>query len=243
MLALSPAEDATPIAPAPPPVVSENLLLDRLDAGDRGALLRAMRTVELVKGHVLIDAGETVSQVYFPRRGAISLVLMLSEGAQVETMMVGREGVSCPDAHLGTRRSPVRAVVQLPGEAWRLEAVRLRELAAASPRLRAVLDVNAQRASDNLAQNTACNAAHRLEKRLAKWLLRSLDRADSAVLPLTQEFLAQMLGVQRTTVTEVARVLSRGGAIEYRRGRIVVADRVALERLSCECYAAGERRC
>lgn len=222
--------------------VSENLLLKRLDPADREALLRVMRPAELAQGRVLAEAGDEVTQVYFPRSGAVSLVLMLSDGGQVETMMVGREGVTCATSHLAPRRALARAIVQLPGEAWRIEAARLRELAAGLPRLREALDRYAAQTLEVLELNTACNAAHRLEKRLAKWLLRSHDRSDDDMLPLTQEFLSQMVGAQRTTVTEVAKGLSASGAIDYSRGKITVRNRGLLERLACECYAAGAQR-
>jgi CRP-like cAMP-binding protein len=203
-----------------------------------------LRPTTLTQGRVLFEPGEEITHLHFPRSGAVSLVLVMGDGNLVETLMVGREGVTDAGSYAGPRRATSRAIAQLPGEALRIEAGRLREFAAERPGVRLVLERYAAGLIGELEQTAACNAIHRLEQRLARWLLRSHDRADADVLPLTQEYLSEMLGAQRTTVTQVAGVLQRAGAIDYRRGRITVLDRATLERLSCECYsaAAGSER-
>jgi CRP-like cAMP-binding protein len=172
----------------------------------------------------------------------VSLVVVMTDGSAVEALMVGREGCTDCLAHTAPRRATARGVVQIPGEALRVDTARLRELVQARPGLHDVLELNAARMLTDAQQNAACNALHRLEPRLAKWLLNSHDRAGTDTLPLTQEFLGDMLGAQRTTVTAVASALQRSGSISYKRGRIQVLDRPALERASCECYAAAQKR-
>lgn len=219
-------------------VLIENQLLAALSPADLGALEPFLRPVTLEHGKVLFEPGQEITQLHFLNSGAVSLVMILSDGTPVETAMVGREGVTDASSYAGVRRALSRAMVQLPGEALRIEAARLREVAAARPGVRSVMERYAASLIGELEQTVACNAIHRLEQRLAKWLLRSDDRSDGNVLPLTQEFLSEMLGAQRTTVTQIASLLQRAGAIEYRRGKITILDRAALERMSCECYAA-----
>ena len=228
----------TLLARSEPLAAPGNQLLAALSADDRAELEPHLRAVTLPQGQVLFEPGDEVTHVWFPDSGAVSLVMALRDGALVEAFMAGREGMTDPIVHAGPRRATARGIVQLPGEGQRIDAARLREACEARPGVRAVLDRYALRLLGELEQAVACNAAHRLEPRLAKWLLRSHDRSDSDVLPLTQEFLAEMLGAQRTTVTEVAKTLQIAGAVDYRRGRITVRDRGLLERLSCECYAA-----
>jgi CRP-like cAMP-binding protein len=217
----------------------ENLILQGLEAGDRQALLRVMRPASLTAGEVLFEPDDEIVQVYFPRSGAVSLMLFMEEGASVETRMVGREGVTCPVSFMRSSRSVVRAVVQFSGDAWRIKAAQLRALTAERPGLRAAMESYSDHVLRELAQAAGCNAAHRLEPRLARWLLSALDRVGGSELPLTQEDLGRRLSAQRTTVTMVAKRLQARGVIEYRRGRLRVLDRRVLEALSCECYAAG----
>jgi CRP-like cAMP-binding protein len=229
---------------SPPQTSSEtdNHLLARMDPADRAALEARGKTVRLTAGQVLHEPEDEVLYAHFPRSGAVSIVTTFTDGSGVEGMMVGREGVLDVMSYAAPVRAAARAVVQLPGEALRLEASTFREIVRANPDIRIVMEMNATRSLAEVQQSAACNASHRLERRLAKWLLKSHDRYDADVLPLTQEFLGDMLGAQRTTVTAVASSLQRMGAISYRRGRITVLDRPGLERASCECYAASLRR-
>lgn len=236
------------LAKAPPQPIAadlpltDNHLLARMDAEDRAALEMRGRVVRLAGGQVLHEPEDEVLYVHFPRSGAVSLVTTFSDGTGVEGMMIGREGVLDVMSYAGPVRATARAVVQLPGEALRLEASAFREIVRANPGIRAVLEMNAARSLAEVQQSAACNASHRLEPRLAKWLLKAHDRFGDDALPLTQEFIGEMLGAQRTTVTAVASGLQRLGAISYRRGRILILDRAMLERASCECYAASIRR-
>jgi CRP-like cAMP-binding protein len=228
--------------PADESRLSENALLARLPGEDRDAVERAGKLVPLNQGQVLFEPADEIAAVYFPFSGAVSLVVVMGDGSAVEALMVGREGATDTLSYAVPHRAAARAVVQLPGEAFRVDAARLRELARNRPAVRGVMELHAGRVTVELQQTAACNAVHRLEPRLAKWLLNSHDRARADVLPLTQEFLGEMLGAQRTTVTAVASALQKVGAIGYKRGRITVLNRSALERASCECYAAAQKR-
>ena len=228
--------------PATESTLGENALLARLLSDDRDAVERAGKVVRLAQGQILFEPDDEISAVYFPFSGAISMVVVMGDGSAVEALMVGREGATDTLSYAVPHRAAARAVVQLPGEALRVDAARLRELVRNRPAIRAVMELHAGRAAVELQQTAACNAVHRLEPRLAKWLLNSHDRAGTEVLPLTQEFLGEMLGAQRTTVTAVASALQKAGAIGYKRGRISVLSRPALERASCECYAASQKR-
>lgn len=219
-----------------------NWLLARMEVEDREALERAGKPVKLAHGQILFEPDDEIHHVWFVHAGAVSLVTVMTDGTAVESLMVGREGATEIMGGPTANRATTRAVVQIPGEALRVESARLRELIAARPGLRTVMELHQARVTTELQQGAACNAVHRLEPRLARWLLNSHDRAGTDVLPLTQEFLGDMLGAQRTTVTAVASALQKLGAISYKRGRITVLDRKALERASCECYAATQRR-
>jgi CRP-like cAMP-binding protein len=219
-----------------------NWLLARMEPEDREALERAGKPVKLAQGNILFEPEDEVHHVWFVHSGAISMVTVMADGSAVESLMIGREGVTETAPGAGRKRATVRAVVQLPGEALRVDAARFHELVSERAGVRAVMDLHHGRAMTELQQHAACNAVHRLEPRLAKWLLNSHDRAGTEILPLTQEFLGDMLGAQRTTVTAVASALQKTGAISYKRGRITVLDRPVLERASCECYAAAQRR-
>ena len=186
---------------------------------------------------MLQDVGEEIEHVYFLHTGMVSLVAVMQSGATVETASIGGAGVVGASAGLGARRSFARAIVQLPGSATWLSAAQFR---AAVNECQAIRDLVVRYNDLLLAQvqqSVACNALHALEARLCRWLLQSHDCIDGAGIPLTQETLAQMLGVRRTTVTMAARLLQSASLIRYRRGLIQIVDRRALEHISCECYA------
>ena len=222
---------------------ANNKLLAGLGAPEREALAPHLREREYSLGEVLYEHGDIVTDVHFLTAGIVSVLAVLRDGGAVETCAVGSEGM-IGDGAAVTRQSHFgRALVQMQGSSARIEVGRLRDLMEQHP---AVRDLMVRYTHSMLAesqQNSACNAVHRLEGRLAKWLLRCHDRADGDTLPMTQEFLSYMLGAQRTTVTEVARRLQFAGLIRYSRGRIEILDRPGLERASCECYAViSERR-
>jgi len=171
----------------------------------------------------------------------ISLLAILETGEAIEIAAIGREGALGTRFGAGPQLSFARAVVQLAGTALRIDISQFNQAATRSSAIAAL----AMSANDvllaNLQQSAACNAMHGLEARLARWLLHARDRHDSDTLPLTQEFLSEMLGVRRTTVTLAARMLQNAGVIRYRRGHIKILDREGLEAVSCECYGAVRR--
>lgn len=218
-----------------------NYLIDRLSPEERDALLAASTPFEFELGHIFTEAGDTVSHVHFVQSGIISAVAGMEDGRTVETFMVGREGVTAPAAVGVTGRTYSRLVGQAAGETRRIETARLRQLCEERPGIRAVVALYAARLQGELEQSGACNALHRADQRFAKWLLRCHDRIDGDTLLLTQEYLASLLGSQRTTVNEAAQGLQKAGAISYSRGKLTITDRGALERAACECYAHGQR--
>ena len=190
----------------------------------------------LAQGEVVYEAGAEVDHVYFPHGGMFSLLAVMRDGKAIETATVGREGVVGAMAGLGLYKSLVRAIVQLPVSASKIAAAPFRRVVASSDPLR---DLCVRYNEVMLAQarvTAACNALHRIDARFCRWLLQSADRAASDTLALTQELLAEMLGVRRTSVTEVARRMQKKGIITYTRGVIRILDRAGLKRLSCECY-------
>jgi len=219
----------------------ENHFLDSLEPPDLRALRPHLETVDLVRNQVLDEAGEKIDQVVLPVDAILSVVTVMRDGSQVESRTIGRESGYGLLHVLGSPYSFERMLVQVGGSAWRAPLPVLREAALASPSLARAIVQHAQATIVQTAQNTACNILHPAEQRLCRWLLLTHDRLRSNVLPLTQEHLSIMLGVQRTTVTAVASQLQERGAISYVRGKITILDRTALERRACECYEAVRR--
>ncbi|WP_420471136.1 Crp/Fnr family transcriptional regulator [Brevundimonas sp. FT23042] len=213
-----------------------NLLLDQLSAADREALLATAIRVPLILGDDLIQPGQMIHAVHFPLSGIISTVNEMADGRSVEAFMVGREGVAGIEATVIPMRSASRQTIQVTGEALKVDAGRVRALADDRPGLRRMLALYHAGVQRELEQTAACHALHPAERRLAKWLLRCHDRSDSDVMQLTQEYMAAMLGSQRTTVNEAARMLQANGAVAYARGKVRVISRPALEASACECY-------
>lgn len=215
-----------------------NSLIGALPADDREALLSQSVLTEFPQGHVFYEPGDCIDHLHFIEHGICSSVAVLEDGRTVETAMVGREGVTGVVASTVRQNAFTRSVAQLGGASWRVEAPKFRALAAARPAIRETVAGFMSSMQGELEQSAACNALHRAEQRFAKWLLRCHDRVEGDTLSLTQEYLASMLGSQRTTVNEAAQGLQKAGAISYSRGRITVRDRAALERFACECYRA-----
>jgi CRP-like cAMP-binding protein len=215
-----------------------NHLLQSLPAAEFEALSPHLEPVEMLKEAVLVEAGAPLTHVYLPHSGVISLVVRLSEGQTVEVAMVGRDSVFGAAAALDGGISLTDAVVMLPGPASILEVAQLRAAADRSPGFRILLVRHEQALLAQAQQSAACNASHSVEARLSRWLLRARDLCGSENLPLTQEFLAQMIGVQRNAVSIVAHALQQTGIISYSRGHIEIRDLEGLRETSCECYAA-----
>jgi len=216
---------------------SDNRLLAALPRAQFDRLEPHLLPEVLVQGLVLLEPGEKFDQVYFPHSGMLSLlVVMRNEENAVETATVGREGVVGGMTGLGQSKSAVRVVVQLPMTVSTITASKFREIAGKSDAIRAMCLQFNEVLLLQARVTAACNVLHPAEARFCRWLLQSADRAEGDTVDLKQEFLAEMLGLQRTSVSDVAAKIQDLGVITYSRGRIKIVDRPTLERLSCECY-------
>jgi len=214
----------------------DNWLLASLPRNDFDLLMRQLSRIRLTQGIVLVEPGDEFDHVYFPQSGMLSLLAVMQDGKAIETATVGREGVVGAMAGLGIYKSLVRVVVQLPMEVSKISASQFRKVAANSDAVRSLCLRYNEILLSQARITAACNALHVIEARFCRWLLQTADRAGTDTVALTQEFLAEMLGVRRTSVSEVANKVQNSGAISYSRGVIRILDRPALERLSCECY-------
>jgi CRP-like cAMP-binding protein len=214
----------------------QNSLLQALPPDDLARLAPHLIQVELERGRLLYDPGDPIDVVYFPHDGVISLMTLMENGAAIESTTIGPEGALGLMAAVAPRQSLSRAIVQTPLRAARISAERLHEIWEKSLALRHLVDRHTEALYGHAIQSVACNALHSVEARFCRWLLTCHDRISSDTVALTQEFLADMLGVQRTTVTAVARSLQEKGAIRYRRGVVDIIDRGALQAMTCECY-------
>lgn len=219
----------------------QNRLLAALSSDDYGLLAPHLTHVDLERGRLLYDPGDRIDVVYFPHDGVISLLTLMDNGAAIESAAIGREGAVGLSAATAPRRSLSRAVVQTPCRCARIGGAQLHEAWQKSPRIRELVDRHAEALLGHTAQSAACNALHTVEARFCRWLLTCRDRISTDTVALTQEFLADMLGVQRTTVTAVAGSLQNKGLIRYRRGVVDILDRAGLEAMACECYGAVRR--
>jgi CRP-like cAMP-binding protein len=216
-----------------------NRLLDTLSDADFARIERHLEPVELPAGRVLFEPGDDVSHACFPCDGAaVALVAVMTDGRSAEAAVIGCEGAVGVIISAGDKPAFTRAVVQMPGSGLRLEASRIEQLKLDSPRARDLISRYADALLAQVLQSVACNALHPVEARACRWLLSLQDRAGTAALPLTQERLAELLGVRRTTVTRVIADLEAAGIIDHSRGRVRVASRAKLERNACECYRA-----
>jgi len=217
----------------------DNRLLRAISSESERARISAASTVEeLTLRAVLFEAGDVIRNVYFPLEGIISMVTVLSDGVGVETAIVGNEGMAGEAVFLGDSLwMNARAVIQMAGRAVVIDAKDFRVLSTELPEFREIMERYMRARIAIAAQDVACNRRHSLEQRCARWLLQTHDRAGTDRFPLTQEFLAQMIGTHRPSVTEVAQKLREAGAITYQRGQLALLDRKKLEGLACECYA------
>jgi CRP-like cAMP-binding protein len=222
----------------PPQHPSANHFLQALSRGDFELLRPHLRDVKLTHSDVLFEAGGIIERLYFPTSGVVSLVVALAGGDVIEAGMIGRDGVVGTSAALDGPVSLNRAIVQIAGTASAIDTQPMRAAVAASKSLRIKLYQHDQMLLAQAQQSAACNAKHQIEERLCRWLLRTRDLVESDSIELTQEFLAQMLGVRRTSVTLGASHLQAVNLIKYRRGHIQVLDVDALQEASCECYEA-----
>ena len=225
-------------APTPP---TGNRLLDSLPRADIERLRPHLEAVSVGVKHVVYEPNGPIKHVYFPTGCVISLVTYLEDGASVEMATVGREGMVGLPIFLGADTMPSRAFGQVPGDALRITAAAFTEEIKRNGPLVRVLNRYTQALFNQVAQTTACNRVHLVEQRCARWLLQTHDRVGSDQFFLTQEFLAQMLGVRRSGVSAAAGLLQKAGLIRYARGRITILDRPGLESAACECYGVIKR--
>jgi CRP-like cAMP-binding protein len=214
----------------------QNQLLAALPAAEWARWLPQFEWVAMPLGHVLHESGKTMSHVYFPTTAIVSLLYVMENGASAEIAVVGNEGLVGVSLFMGGGSTPSRAVVQSAGEGYRLKAEAMKvEFDRAGPVLHLLLRYT-QALITQMSQTAVCNRHHSLDQQLCRWLLLSLDRLHGSELIMTQELIANMLGVRREGVTEGALKLQDAGLIKYARGHITVLDRPGLEKRSCECY-------
>jgi CRP-like cAMP-binding protein len=226
-----------------PPLIKNDILasfVPLLNEED-GRFVSRLEPVELPHGSVLYEIGEQVRHVYFPNNALISLVTQMIDGKIVEVGLVGSDGMSGLTALMGEETSPERAIVQIPNGGMRVELSVIKEEFMRGGQLHKLLLQYARRLMRQISQTAACNASHTAEERLARWFLMCLDRVGGNELNLTQEFMAEMLGTRRATVSLAAMVLQNDGLIQYNRGKIKIIDRPGLEAFTCECYEATRK--
>ena len=216
----------------------KNILLNLLSPSDLKTLEPHLKPARFEQHNVLFDADEKINHVYFPTSAVVSLVVTLSTGETIEAAMVGMDGVVGASAALDGKIALSRGIVQLGGEAIVCDIDALKSAAMQSPKLLSLLIRHEQTVYAQAQQSAACFATHRVEARLSRWLLRARDLAGDDHLPFTQEYLAEMLGVRRTSVTEVAHTLQEAGLIKYARGKIQIMNAKELQESACECYGS-----
>lgn len=219
----------------------DNFLLAALPDAELARWLPHLELVEMPLGTVLCESGNTLGHVYFPTTAIVSLLYVMEDGASAEIAVVGHEGIVGISLFMGGETTLSRALVQSAGTGFRLKAdLMMQEFNRAGPVLHLLLRYT-QALITQMAQTAVCNRHHSLDQQLCRWLLLSLDRLPSNRLVMTQELIANMLGVRREGVTEAAGHLQKAGLIRYRRGHITVLNRPGLERRSCECYGVVKK--
>jgi CRP-like cAMP-binding protein len=213
-----------------------NRLLLALPPDNLKRLLRELEQVRCQRGDVLIDADSSLDYVFFPDSGVISVVAVYANGDIIEMATIGREGCSGLQAIFGARSSSVRFLVQIPGNATRLSHAAFTRAMDSMPAFRRLMFAYVQAFLEQVLVSGACNGAHSLKERLARWLLMMRDRTDGDTLLITQDLLAEMLGAHRPSITHAARELELAGLIERGRRQVTILDREGLKRASCECY-------
>jgi CRP-like cAMP-binding protein len=216
--------------------VGENRLLQRVGAADLARLQPDLKHFSMQLGAVLHVAGASIRHVYFPLSGMVSLLAVMRTGEQIETGIVGREGVVGASIGSDGLQSAGQATVQIAGSAWRIEAAKFLALYQESIPFRTLVNRFQNVILLQAQQSAACHALHTVEARLCRWLLQSQDMTESDVVPLTQEFLSHMLGVRRSSVSLCAHALQTAGLIQYSRGQITILNRDGLKESACECY-------
>jgi CRP-like cAMP-binding protein len=218
-------------------VDSANIFLTLLPPADLALFQNHLRLVDIAQGQVLAEPHESLEKMYFPHSGIVSYVVEMGDGNLLETGMVGRDGVVGALQAFDEKISPNKIVVQVPGKASVVDMDIVRKAIDESPSLRVMLAKHEQFFLAQVQQSTGCNASHTVQARMCRWLLRMYDLTGPE-LPLTQEFMAQMMGVRRTSVSLVAGELQEAGLIKYRRGHVRIVNVERLKNVACECYEA-----
>jgi CRP-like cAMP-binding protein len=213
-----------------------NKLLAALPQEEYEHLLPNLETIPLRLKQILYQPNEPIQYVYFPNSGVISLINIMEDGGAIEVATLGNEAMVGIPILLGADQVPAETFVQVPGEALRMKVSVFKREVTPGSSLHTLLLRYTQTLINQIAQSAACNRLHSVEERASRWLLLTQDRVNSDEFPMTQEFLSQMLGVRRATVSEVAAALQKAGLISYQRGKITILDRQGLESASCECY-------
>ncbi|MEG3079859.1 Crp/Fnr family transcriptional regulator [Halomonas sp. 5021] len=224
-----------------PTVLQQNALLGLLPEEELERLLPSFEKVTLTLGQSLSESGQQMSHVYFPIDAIVSLLCVMEDGASTEIAVVGNEGVVGVSLFMGGETTPSRAIVQSAGTAYRLKGQLLKNEFYRAGSMQRLLLRYTQALLTQMAQTAVCNRHHSVDQQLCRWLLLSLDRLPGDKLIMTQELIANMLGVRREGVTESAGKLQKAGLISYNRGHITVTDRPGLEARVCECYAVVKR--
>jgi CRP-like cAMP-binding protein len=214
----------------------QNRLLSLLPQADYQRLAPHLQRISLPLKQILYRARSSIDEVYFPCTGMVSAMMIMDDGAAIEVATIGNEGMCGLTAFIGGKSSPNEVMVQVPGDGLRMRADVLKEEASHDGPLRRLLVLYNTAFSMQVSYSVACNGLHKVEKRCCRWLLMTADRVGSDDLPLTHEFLAVMLGVQRSSLTEVLHPLQERGLIRNSRGTIKILDRPGMEATSCECY-------
>lgn len=222
---------------------AENMILATLPQKERDQLLQYLGFVLVKPGEVFWEPNRPITSVYFPTSGMVSLVAVMGNGATAEVGVTGREGFIGIPIILGALQASVRAIAQTEGSGFRMQSKLFREMLPQAPQLEQTLRRYAHAQTMQVAQGAACNCLHQVPERLARWLTMSCDRTDSQVLPLTQEFLAEMLGCRRSSVTSAISQLRKAGILQSERGRVRILNRAQLEDRACECYHLMRKLC
>jgi CRP-like cAMP-binding protein len=213
-----------------------NRLLVALPSSDLKRVMAELEHIRCQRGQVLMDADSSLDHVFFPDSGVISVVAVYANGSVIEMATIGREGCTAIQAFFGAKTSSVRLLVQIPGSATKMSRAAFARAMESVPSFRKLMSAYVHAFLEQVLVSVACNGAHSLKERLARWLLMMRDRSDGDALPITQNLLAEMLGVQRPTITNAARELERTGLIARGRRQVTILDRQGLTKASCECY-------
>jgi CRP-like cAMP-binding protein len=221
---------------------SRNRLLLALPSSHLKRLMPELEQIHCQRGQILMDADSSLNHVFFPDSGVVSVVAVYSDGSVIEMATIGREGCTGVQAVFGAKSSSIRLLVQIPGSAAKMSRAAFVRAMGSMPPFRSLMYAYLHAFLEQVMVSVACNGAHSLNQRLARWLLMMRDRGDEDTLQITQSLLAEMLGVQRPTVTNAAQELERAGLIERGRRQVTILDRKGLTKASCECYQLVRKR-